>query len=130
MEVGTTTFGVTGNEDYKYEGVTCSMYIVPGPGLSPLYRYWNGTNHLYTLNGTTVIGTTTTGTVGNHNYLCEGIAGYCYSYPAFGTLPLYRYWNGVNHFYTTDGTIIGTTTLGTLGNFGFRCGGIACYVRQ
>ena len=48
--------------------------------------------------------------------------------------PLYRYYNsGSNdHFYTTNFAEIGTTTPGSVGNFGYKYEGVAgyCYKTQ
>jgi hypothetical protein len=95
----------------------------------PLYRYWNGIEHFYTTNGLE-IGSTTAGTLGNYGYTCESIQCYVNKTQVSGTVPLYRYWNGTEHFYTTNGNEIGTTTAGTLGNCGYTCEGIQCYVYQ
>ena len=44
------------------------------------------------------------------------------------TVPLYRYWNGADHFYTTNWHEIGTHISGHTGQHNYRCEGIACYV--
>ena len=41
--------------------------------------------------------------------------------------PVYRYFNGVDHFYTADPSEIGTTTPGQTGANGYRSEGIAFY---
>ena len=42
--------------------------------------------------------------------------------------PLYRYWNGRDHFYTTNPHEIGTITHGRKGRGGYTSEGVACYV--
>lgn len=64
---------------------------------------------------------------GANGWASEGVA--CkllvYNYP--GTLPLYRYWNGKNHFYTTNIGEIGTTIPGSTGKLGYKSEGIVGY---
>ena len=43
-------------------------------------------------------------------------------------MPLYRYWNGKDHFYTTNKDEIGTTVEGEKGKHNYTCEGIAGYV--
>merc|ERR1719499_724355 len=73
----------------------------------PLYRYWNGVEHFYTTSSEE-IGTVTPGLKGKYGYTSEGIAGYVSTVQANGYVPLYRYWNDVEHFYTTNAHEIGT----------------------
>ena len=98
-------------------------------GLVPLYRYWRalGADHFYTTNKDE-IGTTTPGTTGHYHYTSEGIQCLVYSKQVEGSVPLYRYFrvSGVDHFYTTNGNEIGTTTPGQ-GNYGYSNEGIAGY---
>ena len=49
----------------------------PAKGAIPIYRYYKGGDHFYTTNAKE-IGTTTPRKRGNHGYVSEGIAGYCY----------------------------------------------------
>ncbi len=42
-----------------------------------------------------------------------------------GTVPFYRYWNGADHFYTTNINEIGTSTPGHLGRHGYTSEGTA-----
>ena len=100
---------------------------MPGTGLIPLYRYYNG-EHFYTT-GAGEIGTITPGATGSFGYKCEGIAGYCYPSSASWLNPLYRYWNGKEHFYTTNAGEIGTITIGATGSFGYKYEGVACYLK-
>ena len=93
---------------------------------SPVYRYWNGTDHFYTTNETE-IGTTTTGLKGKYGYTCEGTSAYVSSVKSDGLSPVYRYWNGVEHFYTTNAFEIGTDVVGVKGKFGYVCEGILGY---
>jgi hypothetical protein len=120
--------GVTGQHGYVSEGVAGYISASSGSGLVPLYRYYNGFEHFYTSNSAE-IGTISPGVVGNYGYASEGIAGYCYGSPTSGTVPLHRYWNGREHFYTTNGQEIGTTTNGAVGNYNYQCEGVACYVK-
>lgn len=112
---------------YASEGIACLISTKNGAGLAPLYRYYNRRDHFYTLNASE-IGTTTSGAVGKYGYKSEGIAGYCLPSKAIGSIPLYRYYNGVDHFYTTNAQEIGTTTVGAVGKYNYRSEGIACYV--
>jgi hypothetical protein len=127
LEIGTATAGTSGNHGFTCEGIQCYVNQSQASGTIPLYRYWNGTEHFYTTYANE-IGTTTTGTLGNYGYTCEGIQCYVYPEQVSGTVPLYRYWNGTEHFYTTSGLVeIGTVTTGATGN-GYTCEGIQCYV--
>ena len=92
-----------------------------------LYRYWNGKDHFYTTN-VNEIGTTTYALKGHHGYTCEGVACYVSSVKVSGYVPLYRYWNGKDHFYTTNAHEIGTDVYGVKGKYGYTCEGIAGYV--
>ena len=62
---------------------------------TPLYRYWHDVrgDHFYCREGS---GQSAQG------YNFERIECYIYTYQAKGTVPLYRYYNGVDHYYTTD----------------------------
>ena len=120
--------GVTGKYGYVSEGDACFISAKSGSGLVPLFRYYNGFEHFYTSNSAE-IGTTTSGVVGNYGYRSEGIAGYCYGAPTTGTIPFHRYWNGKEHFYTTDVKEIGTTTSGAVGKYNYKYEGVACYVK-
>jgi len=94
----------TGKYGWAYQGVACNIYPSQVPGTIPLYRYWGNNNHFYTTN-INEIGTGTPGTVGNHGYKSEGVAGYCYSSDqGSGTVPLYRFFHfeRIDHFYTTS----------------------------
>ncbi len=84
--------------------------------------------HFYTTNAAE-IGTTTAGQKGNSGYTSEGIAAYVFAtQTASAQIPLYRYWNGKEHFYTTDANEIGTTTAGKIGKYSYTSEGIAAYV--
>ena len=89
---------------------------------SPLYRYYNGRKkeHFYTTNAEE-IGTTTCGLKGKYAYTSEGVACYISPNNLNGFLPLYRYCNGKDHFYTTNAHEIGT------GKYGYKYEGIAGY---
>ena len=94
------------------------------PGVVPLYRYWNAgiRDHFYTTNFKEL-----RRGAGGRAY--EGIQGYCFKYFLPGlNRPLYRYWNGKDHFYTTNAAETGTTTHGARGKHGYTFEGITCYV--
>ena len=63
-----------------------------------------------------------------YRFKSEGVTGFCYPSYIAGTTPLYRYFNGVEHFYTTSIAEIGTATPGTVGKLGYKSEGVACYV--
>jgi hypothetical protein len=123
VKVDLTLFG------YQSEGIACRIFPYQTKDLSPLYMYYNDetVDHFYTLNEEE-IGTTTPGEFGNHGYQSAGIAGYCSKEEFPGSIPLYRYWNHGDHFYTTNVNEIGTTTPGHIGKHGYYSEGIACYV--
>jgi hypothetical protein len=99
--------------------------------VSVVHRYFNeGTkDHFYTTNAGE-IGTTNVGAVGNHGYKYEGAAFTVFNHHHAGLLPFYRYWQESthDHFYTTNAGEIGTTTVGQVGNHGYKCEGILGYV--
>ena len=76
----------------------------------------------------------------NYNELKGGSKGWIYQgivcnlllhhYP--GSVPLYRYWNSRDHFYTTNPNEIGTTIPGKTGRHGYISEGITgyCYSRH
>ena len=43
-------------------------------------------------------------------------------------VPFYRYWNGKNHFYTTNKNEIGTTTPGTIGHYNYTFERVECLI--
>lgn len=45
--------------------------------------------------------------------------------PSVEVVPIYRYWNGVEHFYTANAAEIGTTVGGQKGRHGYVSEGIA-----
>ena len=95
-------------------------------GTVPFYRYWNGRDHFYTTN-IHEIGTAIPGHLGKHGYRSEGTAGRIHDTRVWGSVPLYRYWNGREHFYTTNHHEIGTTVPGVTGKHGYKSEGIAGY---
>jgi len=64
-------------------------------GTSPIFRYYNGSDHFYTSNWGEL-------GHGNSGYVLEGIAFYANTTQASGTVPVYRYYNGKDHFFTTN----------------------------
>ena len=95
-------------------------------GIVPFLRYWNNIDHFYTTN-LQEIGTDTVGHIGRSGYKSEGIVGSIHDTPDRGTIPLYRYWNGLDHFYTTKSDDIGTTVVGVTGKHNYKSEGIAGY---
>ena len=126
-EIGTTVAGVKGHHGYISEGTQCNIYTQQVSGTHPLYRYFNGREHLYTLDKNE-IGTIVTGKKGKHGYKSEGVAGYCFAIQKAGTIPLYRYYGNEDHFYTTNTAEIGTTIKGKVGHYGYKSEAVACYV--
>lgn len=98
---------------------------------APFYRYWNGHDHFYTTN-INEIGTAKAGQRGRYGYHSEGTQCTILKRQVHGSVPLYRYFNGREHFYTTNANEIGTTTAGVLGKHGYRSEGVAgyCYPTQ
>ena len=92
----------------------------------PFFRYWNGKDHFYTTN-VNEIGTSVAGTRGHHGYISEGIQCKIYTVQVARTQPLYRYWNGMDHFYTQNPHEIGTTEAGVRGSHGYVSEGVAGY---
>ena len=126
-EIGTAVQGEEGKFSYRSEGVQCIVCTRPEKGTVPLYRYWNGKDHFYTTN-CHEIGVISAGVTGKFGYTFESIAAYCYIDKKENTVPLYRYWNGVDHFYTTDPEEIGTVVAGEVGKSSHKSEGVACYV--
>ena len=126
-EIGTAIPDQVGKFNYKSEGVQCIVCTRPEKGTLPLYRYWNGKDHFYTTSADE-IGVISAGVTGKHGYTFESIAAYCYGEKKENNVPLYRYWNGVEHFYTTNPVEIGTVTPGEVGNHKYRSEGVAGYV--
>eukprot|EP01084_Bolivina_argentea_P257208 433277_1 len=126
-EIGTDVTGVTGRYGFKSEGIAGYISAVKQANLIPLYRYFNGKEHFYTTNAHE-IGTDVTGVTGKHGYKSEGIAGYVSSLQGVNMIPFYRYFNGKEHFYTSNTQEIGTITPGLKGHYGYTSEGIACYV--
>ena len=124
QEIGVTTPGQKGHHGYIAQGVACHLLSAPCSGVESLHRYYVGghsANHFYTTNAGE-IGTTTVGQAGNHGYVYEGVAGYCYQTQVRGTSPLYRFYGGGrnDHFYT-KGPIPNEVA-------GYTYEGIQCYV--
>lgn len=93
-----------------------------------MYRYYHSSliNHFYTTN-INEIGAVYHGLVGRYGYTSEGIQCLIYTKQVEGSVPLYRYFNGQDHFYTTNSNEIGTTTPGQVGRYGYKSEGIAGY---
>ena len=95
-------------------------------GTVPFYRYWNGRDHFYTTD-INEIGTAVPGHLGKHGYTSEGTACQIHDTQVPSSVPLYRYYNGHDHFYTTNANEIGTTVPGVTGKHGYKSEGIAGY---
>ena len=67
------------------------------------------------------------GATGKYGYVSEGIACSISATSGAGLVPLFRYSNSYEHFYTTSSAEIGTTTPGVSGNYGYVSEGIAGY---
>ena len=98
---------------------------------APLFRYYHYKviDHFYTTNWNE-IGEMIPGRRGKHGYTTEGIACMLVTRrmsPRKNLVPLYRYFKGGDHFYTTNSGEIGTTRNGQLGKHGYRSEGIAGY---
>ncbi len=130
-ELGGDIPGSKGKHGFTFEGYTGSCLTKPLRGAKPLHRYWNGVDHFYTLNARE-IGTTKRGKIGKYRYRYEGVQCYCFSSPkpfkVLGLRPLYRYFNGKDHFYTMSPREIGTTKRGKKGKHGYRSEGVACWM--
>ena len=50
--------------------------------------------------------------------------------PSVTVAPVYRYWNGKEHFYTMNKDEIGVTVAGQKGRHGYTSEGIAFYAVQ
>jgi len=96
-----------------------------------LHRYFDTVtgDHFYTTRGMEEMGTTTNGGDGKDSYKCEGVAAYV-AKSAIGPqfVPFYRYYNGKDHFYTTDKNEIGTTKKGATGKQNYKFEGIEGYI--
>uniref|UniRef100_A0A7M5V6T6 Peptidase S1 domain-containing protein n=1 Tax=Clytia hemisphaerica TaxID=252671 RepID=A0A7M5V6T6_9CNID len=128
----TTNFRDLGfmRKSYRFEGVQCKLAKNQVADSVPLYQYNKpDKDHMYTIDPKE-IGVTTPGAEGKNGYKFQKIVGYCYPEPKDGTIPLYRYYKAkiVNHFYTTDGKEMKTTTPGEFGQWNYLMQGITCYV--
>jgi hypothetical protein len=99
--------------------------------ISVVHRYWQPQHHdhFYTTKHEE-IGTHTPGHVGNHGYQYESGSFTVFHHPHHGLHPVYRYFHPQHHdhFYTCNGSEIGTTHEGQTGNHGYKCEGILGYV--
>ncbi len=135
-EIGADRPGSRGKYGFVFEGYVGICLAKIARGSVPLLRYFNGKEHFYTTSPKE-IGTTVLGKTGKYGYKYEGIEGYVYTKnTAFtrknlrilGLAPLYRYFNGLDHFYTMNAKEIGTTKPGKLGKHGYKSEGIACWM--
>lgn len=61
---------------------------------------------------------------------CRKVKQQCSCPPLPQVVPFYRYWNGVEHFYTSNVDEIGATVAGEKGRHGYTCEGIAFYAQS
>jgi len=83
-------------------------------GAVPFFRYFNGgiCDHFYTTNWGEL-------GQGRHGWKYEKTEGNIYKSRVSGTVPLYRWWNGRDHFYTGDSL--------SFRNYGYKSEGVAGY---
>jgi Fe2+ or Zn2+ uptake regulation protein len=126
-ELHASKAGEQGHHGYLCEGIAFSIFKEHHHGLVPVYRYWNEGyhDHFFTAN-VADIGTTTPGHVGHGGWKCESVLGYISPHEFPGSVPVYRYWHDHthDHFYTTNAAEIGTTSVGHVGNHGYKYEGI------
>ncbi|MFK7908499.1 MAG: FISUMP domain-containing protein [Chitinophagales bacterium] len=105
-----------GKHGYKREGIACEVFATQQPGTVPLYRYFSGSDHHFTINISEL------GRNGKSGYRFEKIACYVYLNKIPGTIPLYRYYSkgATDHHFTTKKM--------PDGKHGYKAEGIACYV--
>lgn len=129
-EIGTTTSGETGENDYVSEGPSFTVFTHPYGGLVPVYRYYKHSvlDHFYTTN-IDEIGTLEMGAKGKHDYVFEGILGYISPHSFPGSVPIHRYYQGQvsDHFYTVDANEIGTFVVGNKNKCGYTYEGVLGY---
>ena len=133
-EIGTSKWGQLGRSGYTSEGAGFQSLLNGNPGyglkVTPVYRYYNGVDHFYTPNPAE-IGTTTPGQIGKGNYKSEGVGFWAFQNanpaPRIKAIPIHRYYNGVDHFYTHNANEIGTTTMGQKGKGDYKYEGIGWY---
>jgi hypothetical protein len=77
-EIGTIIPGAVGKFGYKYEGVACYIYkdAKAQKSLKPIFRFWNGIDHYYSLKMEANGGCKNKNQICNNGYMYEGIAGY------------------------------------------------------
>lgn len=112
---------------YRNESIACQISTKNLTGLLPLYKYFNGKDHLYTTSDAE-IGTTTHGAEGNNGYKFEAIVGYCLPSQTCGATYLFRYYNGIDHLYTASAIDVGATVPGAIGGPNYRFQGVPCFV--
>jgi len=127
-EIGLLNPREVGNHSYTDESIL-GYALPPDHNVTPVYRYYNEKmkDHFYTT-WPGEIGTIAHGATGKHGFKSEGCSFYIFAHHTEGLLPLYRYFNGGDHFYTNRVDEIGTTKIGAVGNHGFKCEGILGYV--
>lgn len=116
----------SGKNGYAFEGIACHVWDsnTTGGYQLPFFRFYNGTDHIYTTNWNELNG-------GPYHltplfgYSFESIACYVDNTNRWGgEYPLYRYFNGTDHFYTTNWNELGS------GRYGYHYEAIACYVEK
>lgn len=120
----TTDFNELGNggSGYTYEGIAARVFLAPGTGRVPLYRYNNPTiqNHYYTIDFNEYGN-------GSNGYTYEGIE--CYVHATTASDPNRKAFVKLyhptlqNHFYT-----ISAAEAHIAGNNGYQLQSVACFV--
>jgi hypothetical protein len=115
---------------YNAEGTAGKCHKVQKEGTLPFHRYFNGRDHLYTTDEAEIGTIVANGIAGKDGYKYQGIACYIYqnSKAQKSLKPLYRYWNGIDHFYTLKVGEVGSRTLNKVGKNGYEYEGIAGYI--
>lgn len=92
------------NLGYSREGVACKLWTTQGPGMVPLYRFWNGTDHCYTQSPYEHKQDNLENGGEKPKWKFEEITGYILATRAEGTVPFYRMFcsGSGDHHYTVS----------------------------
>lgn len=94
-----------GKGGYRLEGIDFYLYPAPQDNFTyPVYRVYNPRtgDHFYTINIAEKTAALNSGWSTD-----EGIIGYAAAASRSNNMPVYRYWNGHDHFYTANYTELG-----------------------